>query len=223
MYHNLLFDLDGTLTDSAEGITKCVQYALQSAGIHEPDLQKLYPFIGPPLRASFEKYYGFTSKQAEAATQKYRERYHKIGIYENKPYPQILELLQFLHAHKLTLAMATGKPEVYAVPIAQRFSFAPYLTAITGSSLDGRLDNKALVVAESLRRLNLITPRQKEQTLLIGDRKEDVLAAHANNIKCIGVGYGFGSYEELTDAGADYYAATVGDLKTLLQKICLSI
>lgn len=216
MYHTLLFDLDGTLTNSAEGITKCVQYALKDAGIDEPDLNSLRKFIGPPLRASFEKYYGFTPQQAEKATQKYRERYHNIGIYENEAYPEILNLLRKLHARQITMGIATGKPEVYALPIAKRFGFASYLSAVTGSSLDGKLDNKALVVAEALRRLDITSSEQKHCTLLIGDRREDVLAAHDNGIKCIGVGYGFGSKDELLTAGADYYAATVTELAALL-------
>ncbi len=216
MFHTLLFDLDGTLTNSAEGITKCVQYALHDAGIDEPDLNSLRKFIGPPLRASFEKYYGFTSRQAEAATQKYRERYHNIGIYENEAYPGILDLIRSQHAASITLAIATGKPEIYALPIAQRFGFAPYMSAIVGSSLDRRLDNKALVVAEALRRLSRDSAEDKPHILLIGDRQEDVLAAHDNGIKCIGIGYGFGSLNELSEAGADYYAATIPELQKLL-------
>lgn len=219
MYQNLLFDLDGTLTNSAEGITKCVQYALKHMGIDEPDLTKLYKFIGPPLRASFENYYGLTPDQAEAATAKYRERFHNIGMYENELYPGIKELLLYLTAHKTTLAMATAKPQVYAVPIAEHFGIAPYFKAMVGSSLDGKLDNKALVIAEALRQLNAATEEAKAATIMIGDRRDDVIAAHANNIKCIGIGYGFGSYEELTTAGADYYAPTMADLQQLLTEL----
>ncbi len=219
MYKNLLFDLDGTLTDSAEGITKCVQYALKHMGIDEPDLKQLYKFIGPPLRASFEKYYGFTPAQAEEATAKYRERFHKTGMYENRPYPEILQLVKELHRKNIKMGMATGKPQIYAVPIAERYGFAPYFQAMVGSSLDGKLDNKALVVAEALRQLNITTEEEKQQTLMIGDRQDDVLAAHANKIKCIGIGYGFGSYEELTTAGADYYAATAKELRQLLDDL----
>lgn len=216
MYQNLLFDLDGTLTNSAEGITKCVQYALASMNIHEPDLTKLYPFIGPPLRASFEKFYGLTPQQAEAGVIKYRERFSTIGMYENAAYDGMLDLIRDLSAQGFTMGMATGKPQVFAIPIAQRFGFAPYFKAMVGSSLDGKLDNKALVVAEALRQLGITAPQQKSATVLIGDRKEDVLAAHANGISCIGVGYGFGGYDELHEAGADGYAATISDLRQLL-------
>ncbi len=216
MYRTLLFDLDGTLTDSAEGITKCVQYALASQKIQVTDLTELRKFIGPPLRASMEKFYGLTPQQSAAALQKYRERFVSVGMYENRAYAGILELLQELAARGSTLAMATGKPEIYALPIARRFGFAPYLQAICGSTLDGRLDDKALVVRNALARLRIATPEQKKVTALIGDRRDDVLAAHANGIACIAVGYGFGSYAELHEAGADHYAADIAALRKLL-------
>lgn len=112
MFQNLLFDLDGTLTNSAEGITKCVQYALRAQNIEEPDLKKLEVFIGPPLRDSFIKYYGMTREEAEAGVEKYRERYTDIGIWENKVYPGIMELLADLQQDGRRLGMATAKPEV---------------------------------------------------------------------------------------------------------------
>ena len=196
MFQNLLFDLDGTLTNSAEGITKCVQYALRAQNIEEPDLKKLEVFIGPPLRDSFIKYYGMTREEAEAGVEKYRERYTDIGIWENKVYPGIMELL--------------------ADRIAERFGFNPYLEDITGCSLDGKTDKKALVVAAALEKWQLTTPEAKNTVALIGDRREDVLAAHANGIACIGAGFGFGSYEELSEAGADYYVADVPALARFL-------
>ena len=150
MFQNLLFDLDGTLTNSAEGITKCVQYALRAQNIEEPDLKKLEVFIGPPLRDSFIKYYGMTREQAEIGVEKYRERYTDIGIWENKVYPGIMELLADLQQDGCRLGMATAKPEVFALRIAERFGFNPYLEDITGCSLDGKKDKKALVVAAAL-------------------------------------------------------------------------
>lgn len=134
MFQNLLFDLDGTLTNSAEGITKCVQYALRAQNIEEPDLKKLEVFIGPPLRDSFIKYYGMTREQAEIGVEKYRERYTDIGIWENKVYPGIMELLADLQQDGRRLGMATAKPEVFALRIAERFGFNPYLEDITGCS-----------------------------------------------------------------------------------------
>lgn len=216
MFQNLLFDLDGTLTNSAEGITKCVQYALRAQNIEEPDLKKLEVFIGPPLRDSFIKYYGMTREEAEAGVEKYRERYTDIGIWENKVYPGIMELLADLQKDGRRLGMATAKPEVFALRIAERFGFNPYLKDITGCSLDGKTDKKALVVATALEKWQLTTPEAKKTVALIGDRREDVLAAHANDIACIGAGFGFGSYEELAEVGVDYYVADVPALARFL-------
>ena len=218
MYQNLLFDLDGTLTDSAEGITKCCQYGLAKLGIEEPDLDKLRVFIGPPLRASYMKYYGLTEAQAEQGVAFYRERYTDIGIWENKVYPGMMDLLQALKSDGRRLGMATAKPEVFANRIAERFGFNDYLEDVTGCSLDGKTDNKALVVAAALAKWNIVTPEQKATIALIGDRREDVLAAHANGIPCIGVGFGFAAPGELQEAGAEHYVETVDDLRKFLLK-----
>ena len=216
MFQNLLFDLDGTLTNSGEGITKCVQYALRAQGIDEPDLKKLEVFIGPPLRDSFMKYYGLSREEAEAGVEKYRERYTDIGIWENYVYDGMPELLQALRSDKRRLGMATAKPEVFALRIAERFGLNTYLDAITGCSLDGKTDKKALVVAAALEKWQLTTPEAKKTVALIGDRREDVISAHENGIACIGVGFGFGGYKELSEAGADYYAEDMAALHKLL-------
>ncbi len=216
MFQNLLFDLDGTLTNSAEGITKCVQYALADQGIAAPDLKQLEVFIGPPLRSSFMKYYGMTKEQAEAGVAKYRERYTDVGIWENSIYPGMMELLAQLKTDGRRLGMATAKPEVFALRIASRFGFDQYLQDITGCSLDGTMDKKSMVVAAALQKWQLATSAQRAGCVLIGDRREDVLAAHANGIACIGAGFGFGSYEELHEAGADYYVRDVAELTRLL-------
>ena len=213
MWQNLLFDLDGTLTNSAEGITKCVQYGLRSLNIEEPDLKKLEVFIGPPLRASYMKYYGLSSEQAEAGVAAYRERFEMLGWKENMAYPGMVELLRDLYQQKYHTGICTGKPEYFAVPIADLFGFKPYLHTITGSTLDGKMDDKAKVVKLALDRWEISSKAAKAQTLLIGDRREDVLAAHANGIACLGVGYGFGSRKELLEAGADDYVASVEELK----------
>lgn len=216
MFQNLLFDLDGTLTNSGEGITRCVQYALQAQAIEEPDLKKLEVFIGPPLRDSFIKYYGMTKAAAEEAVEKYRERYTDIGIWENHVYDGMMDLLKSLHADGRRLGMATAKPEVFALRIAERFGLSNYLEDITGCSLDGKTDKKALVVAAALEKWQLTTPEAKKTVVLIGDRREDVISAHENGIACIGVGFGFGSYEELSEAGAEYYAEDMAALAKLL-------
>lgn len=216
MFQNLLFDLDGTLTNSAEGITKCVQYALHDQGIEVTDLHELEVFIGPPLRDSFMKFFNMTREQAEIGVEKYRERYTDIGIWENKVYPGMMKLLQALQNDKRRLGMATAKPEVYALRIAERFGFNPFLEDITGCSLDGKTDKKSLVVAAALEKWHLTTPERKKTVALIGDRREDVMAAHENGIACIGVGFGFGGYKELSEAGADYYAEDMAALHKLL-------
>ena len=216
MYQNLLFVLDGSLANSTEGITKCVQNALLLMGIEEPDLKKLEVFIGPPLRASYMKYYGMTAEQAEEGIELYRQRYTDIGIWENKVYPGMMELLGLLKQNGFRLGMCTAKPEVFAVRIAEHFGFNDFLVDVTGCSLDGKTDNKALVVAESLRKWGLDTPEKKATVALVGDRREDVMAAHANGIACIGVGFGFASPGELEEAGCEHYAATMADLKALL-------
>ncbi len=216
MFQNLLFDLDGTLTDSSEGITKCVAYGLQKLGITPPPLKELEVFIGPPLRQSFKKYFGLSEADAERGTAFYRERYTDIGIWENRVYDGMLPLLAALAAKGYRLGMCTAKPEPFAVRIAEHFELDKYLTDITGASLDGKMDNKAMVVAASLAKWNLVTPEQKETVVLIGDRREDILAAHANGIKAIGIGYGFAKPGELAEAGADYYCETVEDLRNFL-------
>lgn len=216
MFQNLLFDLDGTLTDSAEGITKCVQHALSSFGIQEPDLKKLYPYIGPPLRESFQKFHGLSPEEAELGLKKYRERYETVGIWENRVFPGMLDLLAELKEQGFRLGMATGKPEVHALRIAKRFGLSAYLTDISGCGLGPKDDGKIEVVAAALKKWGLSTPCAKASCLLIGDRKEDVISAHACGIACLGVGFGFGSREELEDAGTDYYVLDIAELRTFL-------
>ena len=218
MFKNILFDLDGTLTDSAEGITKSMQAALLAIGIDEPDLNELKKFIGPPLRGSRGKFYNSTPDEVQKALEVYRERYTRVGWAENKAYPGMVELCRDLQAAGFRTGMCTAKPEFFAVPIAEKFGFKPYLETITGATLDGSMDDKAQVVELSLKKWNILTEEDKAVTVLVGDKSMDVLAAHANGIKCVGVGYGFGSYEELSEAGADYYIETVDDLRAFFLK-----
>ena len=218
MFKNILFDLDGTLTDSAEGITKSMQAALAAIGIDEPDLNELKKFIGPPLRGSMVKFYNSTPDEVQKALEVYRERYTRVGWAENKAYPGMVELCRDLQAAGFRTGMCTAKPEFFAVPIAEKFGFKPYLETITGATLDGSMDDKAQVVELSLKKWNILTEEDKAITVLVGDKSMDVLAAHANGIKCVGVGYGFGSYEELSEAGADYYVETVDALRAFFLK-----
>lgn len=152
-YKYLLFDLDGTLTDPMEGITTSVQYALKAFGIEEPDLEKLAPFIGPPLRESFMRLYGFDEAQAEEAVAKYREWFAPKGIFQNTIYPGIREMLEELKTKGKILAVASSKPQVFVEKILRHFGIYDYFTVIVGSELDGTRDRKEEVVEEALRRL----------------------------------------------------------------------
>jgi phosphoglycolate phosphatase-like HAD superfamily hydrolase len=136
MFKNILFDLDGTLTDSSEGITKSMQLALRAIGIDEPDLNELKKFIGPPLRGSMVKFYNSTPDEVQTALEVYRKRYTEVGWAENKAYPGMVELCRDLQAAGFRTGMCTAKPEFFAVPIAEKFGFQPYLETITGATLD---------------------------------------------------------------------------------------
>ena len=160
MFQYVLFDLDGTLTDPKEGITKCVQFALHQQGIHEPDLDKLEPFIGPPLKDSFMEFYGMTEEQAEIGITDYRKRFAPIGIFENKVYPGVPEMLSHLKQAGMYLAIASSKPENFVLKILEHFELDPYFDVITGSNLDGSRSTKEEVVEEALRRLRAEAARQ---------------------------------------------------------------
>lgn len=212
----LLFDLDGTLTDPKEGICTCVQYALSAFGIEEPDLDKLEPFIGPPLKDSFMEYYHFTGEQAEAAIEKYRERFADVGLFENEMYPGIPRMLRTLSARGMVLAVASSKPTVYVQRILEHFKIARYFKVVVGSELDGRRVNKDEVVREALRRLFGDKPVDLEQVYMIGDRCFDVEGARRAGIESVGVAYGYGSMEELKEAKADYIVRSVEELQAFL-------
>ena len=147
----VLFDLDGTLTDPGEGITKSVQYALKKFGVEVADRTALYPFIGPPLDASFQKYYGFSPEKAQKAIEYYREYFKPTGIFENVVYDGVPEMLDSLKNAGLALAIATSKPEPFAVQIAEHFGLSKYFCHIVGSNLDGTRVKKAEVIHHALR------------------------------------------------------------------------
>ena len=216
MKQYLLFDLDGTLTDPKVGICTCVQYALASLGIEEPDLDKLEPFIGPPLKYSFMNYYHLTEEQAEAAVEKYRERFADTGIFENKLYDGIVPMLIALNSKGLHLAVASSKPQVYVERILQHFNIARYFQVIVGSELDGTRVNKDEVVEEALRQLFGDNPVDRNQVYMIGDRSYDVDGAKKAGVESVGVTYGYGSMEELKAAKADYIVRSVEELQKFL-------
>lgn len=214
MYRYILFDLDGTLTDPKEGITKCVQYALRAFEI-EADTEDLVDFIGPPLAESFMKYYNMTADEADLAVNKYRERFSDTGIFENGVYPGVKELLAYLKRTGRKAALATSKPEIFARRILEKYELMPYFDVVVGSELDGRRVDKAEVIAEALRQLGL-TDADKNEILMVGDRMHDIVGAVRNGIDSLGVYYGYAHEGELETAGAVYIVRTVEELQDFL-------
>lgn len=212
----LLFDLDGTLTDPKVGICTCVQYALASLGIEEPDLDKLEPFIGPPLKDSFIRFYNLTEEQADAAVAKYRERFQDQGIFENKLYEGIAQMLPVLMSKGMFLAVASSKPTVYVERILEHFNIKRFFKVVVGSELDGTRSDKEEVVEEALRQLFGDQPVDREQVYMIGDRSYDVEGARKAGVESIGVTYGYGGMEELKAAKADYIVRSVEELQKFL-------
>ena len=208
-YQYILFDLDGTLTNSQLGITTCVAYALESFGIHTENPEELRKFIGPPLKESFVKYYNMTDR----AVEKYRERFATVGLYENEVYAGIPELLQKLKAQGKTLLVATSKPTVYSDKILEHFGLKEYFSYIAGSELDGTRVNKAEVIQYALEQMKIT---ESEKIVMIGDKEHDMIGAGICGVDSIGVLYGFGEREELENHGATYIAETVSDLEKIL-------
>lgn len=211
MWKTVLFDLDGTLTDSAPGITNSVARALAHFGIHE-EPQNLLRFIGPPLNESLLEYYGFTKEQTVKAVEVFREYFVEKGWLENAPYPGIPELLGDLKAAGLQLMVATSKPEVQAVRVLDHFGLTGYFTRVCGAPA-GNEDGarKASVIREAIR-----CAEDPSSVVMVGDRRHDVEGAGENGIPCIGVLYGYGSREELSAAGASFIAENLEALKSLL-------
>ncbi len=212
----LLFDLDGTLTDPKEGICTCVQYALASFGIQEPDLDKLEPFIGPPLKESFMHFYDMNEEQAQAAVEKYRERFRDTGIFENKLYNGIPQMLRTLNSKGMFLAVASSKPTVFVERILEHFGIRSYFKVVVGSELDGTRTEKNEVVEEALRQLFGDAPVEKNKVYMIGDRRFDIEGAKAQGVDSVGVTYGYGGMEELREARADYIVRSVEELQRFL-------
>ena len=209
----MLFDLDGTLTDPQEGITNSVAYALEQYGIHVEDRSSLNKFIGPPLKDSFMEYYGFAEDRAEEAVWKYREYFNEDGIFENKVYPGIPQMLQRLNDQGKILIVATSKPTVYAKRILERFELSQYFADVQGSEMDGRRTKKEEVISYALEQ-DQIT--DNAQAVMIGDREHDIIGAKKCGLDSIGVLFGYGSREELEGCGAGQIVDTVQMLEDLL-------
>jgi len=215
MFQYILFDLDGTLTDPKEGITRSVQYALHALGIEEPSLDKLEPFIGPPLADSFREFYGLNEEQIATAIAKYRERFNAQGIYENEIYPGIAAMLASLKETGKRLSIASSKPTQFVERILDYFEIRTYFDVIIGSNMDGTRSRKEEVVEEALRQLVPpgMTPAEKKIAVaMVGDRRFDIEGAKEHGITSVGVSFGYAPEGELEQAGADFIVDTVDAL-----------
>ena len=212
MQKAVLFDLDGTITDSGEGIIKSAAYALEYYHLPVPDAQTMRAFVGPPLRDTFQKF-GVPAELCDEAVEKYRERYIPVGIYENFPYAGIEEVLTKLKKQGCKLYIATSKPEWMAVDVLTRFHLEGYFDIIAGATMDGSRDTKSDVIAYLLAQTGDIS-----NAVMVGDTEFDVLGAAEHNIPCIGVSWGYGSVEQMQRAGATAIANTMDELYILLQK-----
>lgn len=212
MKRYIFFDLDGTLTDPMLGITSSVQYALSKFGISVRYLKELIPFIGPPLKESFQRFYGFSDEQADEAVAYYREYFSPKGIYENEIYAGIPELLEDLSDAGFELAVATSKPGVYAERILKHFGIDEYFSLVVGSELDGTRVQKAEVIQHVLDVYGIAG----KDAVMVGDREHDIKGAAACGVTSIGVLYGYGSRTELMEAGADHIVTTVKELREWL-------
>lgn len=210
MTKSILFDLDGTLTDSGEGIINCAILALEHFGCPIPSREALRVFVGPPLHESFIKH-GVPEDKAEEAVAIYRSRYIPIGKYENTPYPGIRELLERLQAEGHKLYVATSKPESMSVDILEHFDLAKYFTKICGASMDTSRTNKDAVIAYLLNECGA-----QENAVMVGDTAFDVLGAKVHGIPTIGVSWGYGTVEDMEKAGA---AAIVHSMDELYEAL----
>ena len=212
-YDVILFDLDGTLTDSAPGILNSVRYACRKMGLEMPAEATLRKFLGPPLIDSFRTLVGLSDADADRAVDAFREYFPETGIFENEVYPGIPALLADLKAAGKTVIIATSKPEAFAKRIMEHFDLARYCDFICGATLDETRTDKAEVIAYALATAGIT---DKSRVVMVGDREHDVIGAKKNGLPCVGAVYGYGSTEELTAAGADALAETVEDLHRIL-------
>jgi phosphoglycolate phosphatase len=208
-----LFDLDGTLTDPKAGITKGIRYALASFGIEVADLDELEKFIGPPLYDTFRDFYRFSEAETEEAVARYREYYSETGIFENKLYGGIIEMLEKLKSSGVTMLIATSKPDVFAERIAEHFRFRPYFDLVAGSLLDGTRSRKSEVI---LYALGIADPGREKSAVMIGDREHDIIGAREAGIESIGITWGYGSRSELEEAKAARIAGSPEELLSLI-------
>lgn len=212
-YKQLFFDLDGTLTDPSEGITKSIAYALDYFGISVPDINDLLPWIGPPIKQSLMDIYDFDESKADLGVEKYRERFTDIGIYENRIFDGIPDLLAAAKAKGYKIYLATSKPTVFAERILVHFNIDHFFDFVGGSALDDSRPTKAHVIRHVIEEAGVL---DMNNALMIGDRKYDILGAEAFQMDSLGVLYGFGAREELESHGATFVVDSVSELSTFL-------
>ena len=207
----ILFDLDGTLTDSGEGIINCAQLALEHFGLPIPTREEMRVFVGPPLHDTFVKF-GVPADKTDEAIAVYRSRYIPIGKFENRPYPGIPELLETLVSLGHRLYIATSKPETMSVEILEHFGLAKFFTRICGASFDKSRSSKDAVIAYLLEETG-----EKDHMIMVGDTKFDILGAKVHGIPAIGVAWGYGEVQDMVDAGAAGIANSTEELLAMLQ------
>ena len=216
MLSNVFFDLDGTLTDSKEGIVKCFHYSMKILGRFIPDTLEVNDFIGPSLRVTFRKLLCSDDEVLiEKAVAIYRERFSTVGLFENKVYPGIPEMLSVLHQNSRQLYVVTSKAKIYVDRILDHFQLSPWFSGVFGSELEGRFDEKAELIEFIMSDLKLATG----ETIMIGDRIEDIAAGKSNRIKTMGVTYGYGTKEEINDAIPDYICNSPSDIQSTIMSI----
>ena len=215
-YQTVLLDLDGTITDSGPGIMGGVRYALEKHGMDVPGDERLRAFIGPPLKEQFRDFCGIADEEAAEMVSSYREYYSERGIFENRVYDGVVPLLKRLKDAGITVAMATSKPEEYAVQIAEHFGIAGYFDFIGGALMDGRRTEKSEVIEYVLASCRA---KDRSTVIMVGDRRYDIEGAKKAGLHSLGVLSGYGSREELESAGPDYIAATPEEIGELLCRI----
>lgn len=211
-YDVILFDLDGTLTDSSPGIMNSIVYALKKCNISVENTDDLRKFLGPPLHESFRDFYGFDDEKSMEAVGFYREYFSTKGLLENEVYSGIREMLEDLKDNGKRLILATSKPQPFTDRIMAHFDLAKYFEFIAGSNMDGTRSKKAEVIAYALENCGIMG---KSNVVMVGDREHDIIGAKTVGIDSIGVEYGYGDYDELSDAGATYIVKTVEELKDI--------
>ena len=214
MYQTILFDLDGTLTDSSLGIINSVCFALEKMNLPFPAREDLLPFIGPPLKESFSKFFHLSEVDSQQAVTFYRQYFSKIGLFENQLYPDVIPVLSDLSASGKKLVLATSKPEIFAVQILEHFQIKEFFQVIAGATLDGQRSTKTDVIQHAL---EMAQVTDTSHCLMVGDREHDIEGAKVHLMDAVGVLYGFGSKKELVEAGATYILDKLADLPSLIE------